>query len=121
MSMRGTGQVDMCSLAKRIASWPSTWGGPSRTSLLPNEHGSAGTASDGVRSMPHMDFALGSTLLAKQPRCLRCGETMQLVRLVPIPPHTFERTFECPTCEISRAKEADVKRDQVGPLSNWVR
>ena len=58
--------------------------------------------------MPHMDFALGSTLLAKQPRCLRCGVTMQLVRLEPIPPHTFQRTFECPTCEISPAKEANV-------------
>ena len=84
------------------------------------EYGSAGTAAAGARSMPYTDFALSSTstLLATKPRCLRCGETMQLVRLVPIPPHTFKRTFECPTCEISPAKEANVKRDQVGPLSN---
>ena len=84
------------------------------------EYGSAGTAAAGARSMPYTDFALSSTstLLATKPRCPRCGETMQLVRLVPIPPHAFERTFKCPTCEISPAKEANVKRDQVGPLSN---
>jgi hypothetical protein len=52
--------------------------------------------------MPYTDFALSSTstLLATRPPCPRCGETMRLVRLVPIPPHMFERTFECPTCEI---------------------
>ena len=35
MSMRRLAKSIMCSLAKRIASWPSAWGGPSRTSLLP--------------------------------------------------------------------------------------
>jgi hypothetical protein len=66
-----------------------------------------GTASAGVRSMPHTDFALSSTLVANQPRCRRCGETMQLVRLVPIPPNMFVRTFECQTCDI--AKNVDAK------------
>jgi hypothetical protein len=62
--------------------------------------------------MPHMDFALTSTsLLANRPRCLRCGETMRLVRLVAIPPHMIERTFECPTCEFSGAKDPNVKRN----------
>ena len=120
MSMRRLAKPITCNLAKRIASWPSAWGGPSRTSLLPFEHSSAGTVCAGVRSMPYTDFALSSvsTLLATRPPCHRCGGTMRLVRLVPIPPHAFERTFECPTCEISPAKEANVKRDQVGPLSN---
>jgi hypothetical protein len=59
--------------------------------------------------MPRTDFALSSTLLANQPRCLRCGEIMQLVRVVPIPPNMFVRTFECQTCEA--AKEIRVEPD----------
>ena len=75
------------------------------------EYGSAGTAAAGARSMPYTDFALSSTstLLATKPRCPRCGETMQLVHLEPIPPHTFKRTFECPTCDI--ANNVDAKGD----------
>ena len=113
--------MSMRRLAKPICLvWPSgSRHGPPLGAVLAErlsslEYGSAGTAAAGARSMPYTDFALSSTstLLATKPRCPRCGETMQLVRLVPIPPHAFERTFKCPTCEISPAKEAN------GPLSN---
>ena len=66
--------------------------------------------------MPHTDFALSSAMLIDRPCCPQCGAPMWLVRMVPIEPHSNQRTlqlnqrtFKCPACEI--AKDVPVKSD----------